>query len=398
MINESTARSERGVFSWVILGPISMLLSLSLLTLKTPTEFYSLPLTAIVGVGLTSVFRLKGLLGSLGLLFAVAAYEISMNVQTDSLWFIGSTFTMAFSFLITFLTIEEAGEVVGSWREAALKYTHEMTHSESKIQSLEEELTKEKTKLVARVKELETEQKSALLQYETLEKIQELSRIELISSLSKQDELLEELFSSRHKIKKFEEQSETVSSTLEGHRKLIDKLQNENAMNKEMSAHIQTLTREKDLLESTLSHLQEELDQLEIAKNTAEAKAQEVREVIVEVPVTVEVPVKVEPILSDEFLDIPPANESEFRRLFGMHRQIREQFVEKSATLDSTRKELFIVSEKANLLEREIKELEAKESPELLQLTGELDRLAQKYESALKEIASLEELISTLNS
>lgn len=402
MIDETKVKSEKSLFYWVFLGPISMLLSMTLLIVKTPAEFMTLPALAIIGVGLTWMTRLKGLVASLVILFAFTVYQVITNPSADSLWFLGATFSMAFSFLITYLTLEEAEQVVSQWKEGSILAFRSLMDTEVKVKALEEDHSIERENLLTQVVELEKSKTEIAATLSTLEKVQELSRLELVSSLSKHDEALEELYDLRHKKRILEDELEVTVDSLANARKAIEKYEGDKAKSLEMNSHIDTLTRERDLLESTLSSLQEELEgkvqeiqslhgkledliqSLEEEKN----KPPQVIEVKVEVPAQVAEPVE-EPLYNQ-----PPATESEYRRLFGMHRQLREQFNEKSHQLDVARKELFIISEKANLLEIQLAENDHQDAPALRELSRHFEELSYKYDEAIKEIETLEEIIS----
>lgn len=91
----------------------------------------------------------------------------------------------------------------------------------------------------------------------------------------------------------------------------------------------------------------------------------------------------------------------EQRRLEGLYNQLREQFAQKSATLESTRRELFLTQEKLLALNKEMQELHLMSHQELANYLGsvlsetdhELGHLEAECQS---EIYQLEELITQL--
>ena len=176
------------------------------------------------------------------------------------------------------------------------------------------------------------------------------------------------------------------------HEDLSQKAQEEQilqqAIQQEMNDHIETLAREKELLETMLKRLQEELEEKRQLENETKTRFQE-QEAAVQL-LKNEICIK-----EDQLLDLQrlcekesercdtlsaelkaaeeelakclasaekPENvnaEEEYalrKRVEAMHNQLREQFIEKSAVLDETRRELFSVQEQVSKYQKEIQE------------------------------------------
>lgn len=337
MTANTAVSSERSALLWGFLGPLFALSSATLLYVKEVEDFHFILLATLIGLSLTWVFRLKGLIISLALL---VAFSLTLKGDVPLLWTLGALASMALAFLLTYLTLDDAEEKVLRWQKNLTMRETEVKTADTKVISLEKELEQAKK------------------EYTSLEQVQELTRIELLSALAEQETLKEEITKLSHAKRKLEEEFEDQTFRLEGKRKLIEKLQNESALNQEMAEHIETLTREKDLLESTLSRLQAELEEKSAIPQVQQVEA-------------------------------PPATEPEYRRLFGLYKQLREQFTEKTALLDQTRRELFLANEKVALFEKEMSEIHLHEQPHV-------ERLAVQLEDAQKEVAHLEELVSNL--
>lgn len=389
----TTSYSEKGPLFWIFLGPASLILSLSLLILKAPLAFPLAPVVAACGIALTWRYRLKGLFASLALLFSLGLYQVVYHDALDSVWFVGSLFTFAFSLLITFLTLEEAVESISESRDDQV---HEIKETRVDVESV---FQAEKQGYLTQIQVLEEKQISLELEYANLGKLQEISRIELLSIFAKHESLVSEIFALNQSKKKLEETVEDITQDkillTQAQEEVVEKWQLERSKGEEMSHLIDQLTREKDLFESTLSNIQAELEEKEKSLSHLKHELEiEKNQASVIVPELIDL---------TPFLNTPPVSESEYRRLYGMHKQLREQFEAKSAELDLARRDLFLAKEQAGLLEiqlkeLELKELEVKDSLGLKTLTEELEATSLKYDEALQEISSLEAFISNLMS
>lgn len=330
MALDSTHKNDKGLFFRLFLGPLSLILSSSLLLLKTPDQFLPITATLLAGSILTALFRIKGFFVSLALLSTLAIYS-----GTASLWFMGALFTVALSYLITFLTVEELRELFV------------VDVRPEKDNSFQEETIK------------------------SLEQLNELSRLELLSSQSKLEEL-EGRFAEELNVKT------KLDLEVKGLQESVLKNEREKALEKakgeELIQLVDRLHREKTLFEDTVNRIQGELEAKELILSELQKKP--------------------EPESAPEN---PPTSESEWRRLWGMHRQLRDQFEEKSSQLDEARKALFHLQEEQAVQELELKEAELNFSPEVKYLTEKMNQLLDQLESREKEILRLEHIVSSFS-
>lgn len=370
METTTSSQTERGLLFWVFLGPLSLLLSLTLLSLKAPDYFLSAAAAALIGISITWAFRLKGLFFALFLLVSTAFYHAYFQETGVSLWFSGSLITLAFSCFITLLTLEEAGSLLTALNDLAFSGTEEKEALRRTVQSLEFQ----NSALQNEIKK-SADKKDEMA---SLEKVNELARIELLSSMTKLEEMEKNFVALRREKGNLEEALEASEAKVAALQDAFEKWQREKVKGEEMTHLIDRLSREKDLFESTLSRIQEELEVKEEALKVCEQKLAEEKQ---KVPA-------LEPLS-----DMPPATEGEFRRLFGMHKQLRDQFALKSAELDQARKALFQAQEEAETASRKMFELEHEESPQVKALTREIDHLLAQNDTAQQEIAALEHLL-----
>ena len=162
----------------------------------------------------------------------------------------------------------------------------------------------------------------------------------------------------------------------------------------ELNEHIETITREKTLLESTVSRLQIGLETLsqekqafiDAVKAEKEGLTQELQLITHERNQAV-----------TNLTDIERA----WRCSEGRYQQLKEQFNKKSITLDETRRQLFHAQENLLKLERTQTELLCERSIEDRALEQHIIRLDQAYatlqENYYCEVDALQELIASLN-
>lgn len=261
-------------------------------------------------------------------------------------WTLGALMTVALSFVLTHFTLEEARKEVLGWKSAVKSKLDTVKAESEKVSILE-----------LKLKEIENE-------YGCLERVQELSRIELLHSFAEKETIKEELsrvYLAKRKLEEeYEDQKERLAGHIEGRHILDEKLQAENALVCEMKEQREALVREKELLESTVSRLQAGL----------------------------------------ESLDGPEGRDAEYRRIFGLYQQLKEQFGEKAKLLDEARRELFLAREQGAFLERSLSEremeFETKSSSEFKELSQELESLTVKLDEAHQEIAKLENIVSKI--
>lgn len=151
-------------------------------------------------------------------------------------------------------------------------------------------------------------------------------------------------------------------------------------------AHFEGIKSNYQALALEQSNLQSVVDQLSAEKAALELQLQEVQPALQTMPPTMQ--------------PQGGADIREIRRLEGLYQQLREQFSQKTATLDTTRRELFHTQEKLSAVQREVEESELNGDSEVDSLSSllaaterELVAVEQEYAN---EVASLHELISGL--
>lgn len=203
--------------SWAIFGPIMMLLTFFVALMKVTQAFMMLPLVAILSLIISYRAKMKGLAVSILLLSAITAYYYSDMSHNEKFWQVSLAMASALACLITALTSQETENTFESLS----------VESESRLDHL---------------KRLDEKLKS-------------------IKKSAKHDveDLQVQLSKAKHKILAQEEVTQILREELNAFRDRISDNQIKPEVVEEMSEYIDTLTREKELLQTTLSRLQKEV-------------------------------------------------------------------------------------------------------------------------------------------
>lgn len=187
----------------------------------------------------------------------------------------------------------------------------------------------------------------------------------------------------------------------------------------ELNKRVETLLREKQLLVSSLSKLQNQFDELknqeqqksvvvdsylsaiEVLKTAVEQKQMELDREKRALEDVKKACFEKEQAHIKEVDDLRRLESRESRRFEGLYRQLREQFAEKSSVLDETRHELFYTQEMLAVMQRESDESQKfGNNCEEERLYAMLVSLEQEMilleRNSLGEIAALEGLVSSL--
>lgn len=194
--------------------------------------------------------------------------------------------------------------------------------------------------------------------------------------------------------------------------KELSKIQDKEILQKklqlEMSDQIETLKREKELLELTIHKLQHETEQFSSLKHEKEKLENSLSSTLEELEnircsVIQAAAKEVPSIPNKETTDTNFVQEYSLRRRAeGMYLQLKDQFNEKSATLDEARRQLFHTQESLMQLQRNLKEREQfGTDPQVQSLTRHILKMQNQCDLNEKfyntEIDILQEIITKLS-
>lgn len=358
--NSSTL--EKQIFIGPFVGPFLALLTMAVALFYYSPEQMELPLAGLAGIYFSWKWRIRGIAIAWVLLTAVVSIKIVSSVTPSMWWNLTLATSLALASLITGLTqhqirnhlewkyqdtVEQQGRlaiVEGRLNTILQTVQQERTEAQNLIDSLKNDLKasledaeseknvqnslKNDFEQIERAfKELDVESKSTTEQLAKLQNEYKAAQA-VISNFEKRESKFEEQESElkelRHTLNAYQHQIVSYKEDLQQGRQ-------QQTLIEEMSELIETLTREKTLLESSLGTLQKERE---------DHRANEENRV------------------NEESTDVVVTDKSpgELRRLQGFHLQLKEQFAEKSKILDETRRELFLVQEQLNVALLEIKE------------------------------------------
>src|ERR1700728_1273369 len=96
----------------MLVGPLSLLFSLALLTLAPYKIQFYIPLVSLIGLGLVYQWGMQGFAVAALCMLTLFIYHFSSLSSPEKLWEGGSAISLLLGLLITVLSIEEAQEQI----------------------------------------------------------------------------------------------------------------------------------------------------------------------------------------------------------------------------------------------------------------------------------------------
>lgn len=348
-MSTSVKNYESPIQLWVMLGPLFVVGTVIAMNIHAASIQWGLPIVSLGGLFLCYFLRWRGCLLALILLSMVSAFQLIQYPSLGILWTSLLSLSFASSFIVTTLFLEKSQGVLDTLNDQSQQTKEALTQleglssaqakfdSERRVLMLDRELLKKK--LAENEADLHSVQQKLLEKEDYLhacesklaenvenlqshEKLVSIVRQELMTSHSKHEKLLQELFDSRQQEAILEQQiarlqdqnKEAVGAMHEATQAATNRDTNtykaqetqilHDAVIQEMKDEIETLSKEKKSLEMTLSSLQGEFEVLS-QKAINESKLFEIQNAQVEtlraaVERSVE-ELKTEKIKNDEF-------------------------------------------------------------------------------------------------
>lgn len=392
---------EKQIFVGPFLGPFLTLLTLSIVLFYYAPQHMELPLAGLAGIYCSWKWHVRGTAIAWVLLAAATGLK-SVNSPEMSLWWnISLAVSLGLASLITALTQRNISDHLEWKYQDSIEQHSRLAISEARLNTILQTIQQERADVQQQIQTMEMQLKEKTDAQVDYMQFMEIARKELNHTKSENEQLQkeitdcrralleadDELKSCKQALSLMQNQSETVQMQnkeltdlrhavqayqhqIVSYKDDLRRNQHQQTLILEMSELIETLSREKKLLESTLGSLQEELESTKNKETTDE-------------------------------IGVSKESPRELRRLEGFYRQLREQFEEKTRILDETRQELFHTQENLMRAERELSEKELS-SPQisyeehishLLKAEAELK---QELEQSQQEIIKLNELVETL--
>lgn len=474
-VNNSEKGLSAHLYTWSTLGPIFAFGNFCIL-LAHPSQLHSiLSIVLILGLILSAQKKKYGFLTSLCLLAAVFLFQLPLSL---SFWEAGIFISIGINFFVAALSSEEVEDLLYAITAESRVRNKQLNLVEEAFKTLKKESNQEKDSFRNQLDPLRKNLADLEKNYNAQQELLSAAQQQLTESTHEKKALKSIVETRESEIQQLNEQLEAqralaieieplkeqlkkrdqelfnlqfqLNSAIEDHRlaqtvseqsmqeivrlqelsaiheELSEKSQEEQilqqAVQYELNEHIETLSREKDLLESMLKKLQDELEEVRLCeknllqwKDEALAKEDLIQALQKQLKDSEEQRLS----LSEEIKNFPApvepcglslslSNEPDFeneqiarRRSEAMYLQLREQFLEKSALLDKTRRELFHAQEQILKHQKEMEEEhtygQGKTEEALLNhincLSKDLEEMRLQYE---REIDHLHTLVSTL--
>lgn len=393
---------EKQVFVGPFLGPF-----LALLTMATALFYYSpqqmeLPLAGLAGIYCSWKWRLRGAAIAWVFLGAVTAFKSLSSIEPSVWWNITLATSIGLACLVTALTQRNVRDHLEWKYQDSVEQQSRLAIVEARLNTILQTVQQERAEAQAQIETLQEQLSAKANNDEDYARFMDTARSELNQTRTENELLNTELTNARQQAISFSDDLQQAKEALWERQKQEDnfvKQENElkelrhmldayqhqivsykddlqrarqqQTMITEMSELLDTLTREKSLLENTIKSLQTELENRPQAAQTSDDIA------------------------------VDENSPSELRRLEGFYRQLREQFEDKSNVLDETRKELFHTQEKlkAAELENSERELSVPQIPleeHIKHLAAVEDELKQELEHSHQEIKRLYQLVDSI--
>lgn len=355
---------------WTLLGPFLVFVTLILIN---PHAYFTI--VSLVGLLLCYFWRWPGfLVSSLLLLF------LQFVIPTDGwTWILGQSVCLISGYIVTILGAEQ---VESSFEE----YDHSCETQKKNLENFHKELSKDKEKLIQEKEYAQLAYQEALRNLE--KEGQKLLGIQQ-STAKQNDELKrarEQIQAQQSHLLEWQARAEALQVKVADH-------QNEGHLRHKAEAEHQAKIRDyASQLKENEIRIQALRQNMEEVTAKLNAEVQQLTEELQKKPLesTVVVPLETEELV---------VQAREGRRYLGLYNQLKEQFAQKGATLDETRRELFWVKEQLSACKRESEErvifARQVEQERLIDHILIMDKQLCRYEA---ENEALQNLVSCLTS
>lgn len=262
-MNTTAKKMESPIQLWPMLGPLCVVCIMFVMVVRSSSTQWGLPLVALGGILMCYRWKWKGFAGASIVLAAVAVYQIIAIPTSDLWWTCVLTLSILSSFVVTVLFLDESQSVLDVIAGQSATYHDNLSELEEKLAASQNKLEAERQIFTSRIEPLKRELAEREEKIQSHDKLIAIVREELMSAHSRQEKLLQDLYDSQQQSALFEQK------VVDLQRKLNETNVQENQMMQQMvfeelNDQLSSLSQEKQLLESTLSNIQGELEVLTI--------------------------------------------------------------------------------------------------------------------------------------
>lgn len=325
-----------------------------------------LSIIIVVGVAACNLWRWKGVAVSSAILAAIMIYALQSQASHSWVWTITLSLTIASTFVLNVLCIEEAQQALSQYSKDSTDHKHSIFLLNEKLQIIQAKLTSEQNEFKIQKEKWQEQLTAKEEKQKSNEQLIKLARKEITNALEKQEKLLQELYQSSKKNEYLEAKIVELQNFINNKvTELNDQFAQEKASLKEASQELaEMMAIQKEVIEIISSDKALLMKQIHEKENAKE--------------------------------EVNPTQEQQ--NLFSLYHQLKRQFEEKSQTLAATRKELFLTQEKLLALQKDNEEAQLDEGKEVIKAFYQFSSQVEKEFSILEqehvsEIDHLHELI-----
>lgn len=204
---ENALENQKGL--WTLLGPIILLVTLTILLINPVHQSLLIPLISLAAIPACWKWKMRGLSIALGCLAILFVYQFLKSTPGIIFWELMLTLSAALTYTITAFCSLEVGELFKQQQKDSISELQEFQGIHEKMHLAEEQKFKEIGLALAKVELMQQKlnEQTALLQ--TREEEVSITREKIGNIAAQNENLLRELFQKRHECDKLVRQLET---------------------------------------------------------------------------------------------------------------------------------------------------------------------------------------------
>lgn len=266
-MNTVEKRVENQIQFWSLIGPFLILASVAVLLFKMSDHWY-FPVSALIGIPLCVKWKMKGMAAALSCLFVLSVMAYRSVDLDEQYWHVGMGLAMAFALIILTLSIEEVEGLIGKSQLESKSRLDNFLHLEETLKASELSWEIERSHFQEQTAILSQENTKVIEEKQTLYKLAQLAKDELVQLHIQHQHLLEDLVYKKQKISDLSEKLEETEITLQ------------ELVNNDSNQKIKHLTGQLDVLSNQLTDQEHEKERLHITIVRAQDQCQNLHEII----------------------------------------------------------------------------------------------------------------------
>ncbi len=237
---------------WALLGPFFVLLSIAVLLFKVSPHWH-FPVSALLGIPLCVKWKMKGMAISLGCLFLFGAISYPDLELDDRYWHVGLSLTMAFSFIVLTLSLEEAQTLIGKLQLESQSRLDNFLLIDEKWKTAEQDWILEREQTKTEVENLTQQLTKIQEDKQTFYKLAQLAKDELVQIRGQHNQLFQDILYKKQQIAQLHERLEETELTIQ---EFINSDPEKNTQT--LKERLACVEREKETLQAKFLLIQEE--------------------------------------------------------------------------------------------------------------------------------------------